>query len=123
MTDFISRMEQAYKAADIVISRAGASSISELCLLGKPSILVPSPNVAEDHQTCNAMALVNKKAALIVKDGEAKDKLIQLALEVVKDKNRLKELGKNANKMAYKDSAKMIAKEVIKLASAKPNKK
>ncbi|MBP5380310.1 MAG: undecaprenyldiphospho-muramoylpentapeptide beta-N-acetylglucosaminyltransferase [Bacteroidaceae bacterium] len=123
VTDFISRMEQAYKAADIVISRAGASSISELCLLGKPSILVPSPNVAEDHQTCNAMALVNKKAALIVKDGEAKDKLIQLALEVVKDKNRLKELGKNANKMAYKDSAKMIAKEVIKLASAKPNKK
>lgn len=123
VTDFISRMEQAYKAADIVISRAGASSISELCLLGKPSILVPSPNVAEDHQTCNAMALVNKKAALIVKDGEAKDKLIQLALDVVKDKNKLKELGKNANKMAYKDSAKIIAKEVIKLASAKPNKK
>ena len=123
VTDFISRMEQAYKAADIVISRAGASSISELCLLGKPSILVPSPNVAEDHQTCNAMALVNKKAALIVKDGEAKDKLIQLALDVVKDKNKLKELGKNANKMAYKDSAKIIAKEVIKLASTKPNKK
>ncbi|MBR4757209.1 MAG: undecaprenyldiphospho-muramoylpentapeptide beta-N-acetylglucosaminyltransferase, partial [Bacteroidaceae bacterium] len=113
VTDFISRMEQAYKAADIVISRAGASSISELCLLGKPSILVPSPNVAEDHQTCNAMALVNKKAALIVKDGEAKDKLIQLALDVVNDKNKLKELGKNANKMAYKDSAKIIAKEVI----------
>lgn len=116
VTDFISRMDQAYKAADIVISRAGASSISELCLLGKPSILVPSPNVAEDHQTCNAMALVNKDAALMVRDVEAREKLIPLALETVRNKERLKALGDNAYKMAFKDSAKIIAEEVIKLA-------
>ena len=116
VTDFISRMDQAYKAADLVISRAGASSISELCLLGKPSILVPSPNVAEDHQTCNAMALVNKDAALIVRDAEAREKLIPLALESISNKKRLKTLGDNAYKMAYKDSAKVIAKEVLKLA-------
>ena len=116
VTDFISRMDQAYKAADIVISRAGASSISELCLLGKPSILVPSPNVAEDHQTCNAMALVNKDAALMVRDVEAREKLIPLALETVSNKERLKALGDNAYKMAFKDSAKIIAEEVIKLA-------
>ena len=116
VTDCISRMDQAYKAADIVISRAGASSISELCLLGKPSILVPSPNVAEDHQTCNAMALVNKDAALMVRDVEAREKLIPLALETVRNKERLKALGDNAYKMAFKDSAKIIAEEVIKLA-------
>lgn len=116
VTDFISRMDQAYKAADLVISRAGASSISELCLLGKPSILVPSPNVAEDHQTCNAMALVNKDAALMVRDAEAREKLIPLALETVGKNERLKTLGENAYKMAYKDSAKIIAQEVIKLA-------
>ena len=109
-------MDQAYKASDLVISRAGASSISELCLLGKPSILVPSPNVAEDHQTCNAMALVKKDAALMVKDSEAQEKLIPLAMETVVNSKRLKTLGENAYKMAYKDSAKIIAQEVIKLA-------
>ena len=116
VTDFIARMDQAYKAADLVISRAGASSISELCLLGKPSILVPSPNVAEDHQTCNAMALINREAAMMVKDAEARQRLIPLALELVMDKDRLKTLGENAYKMAYKDSARIIAEEVIKLA-------
>ena len=109
-------MDQAYKAADLVISRAGASSISELCLLGKPSILVPSPNVAEDHQTCNAMALVKRDAALMVKDAEAREKLIPLALSTVADKTRLATLGENAYKMAFKDSARIIAEEVIKLA-------
>lgn len=116
VTDFIARMDQAYKASDLVISRAGASSISELCLLGKPSILVPSPNVAEDHQTCNAMALVKKDAALMIKDSEAQEKLIPLAMETVTKPERLKALGENAYKMAYKDSAKIIAQEVIKLA-------
>ena len=116
VTDFIARMDQAYKAADLVISRAGASSISELCLLGKPSILVPSPNVAEDHQTCNAMALVNKEAALMVRDADACKQLIPLALDVVGNKERLKTLGENAYKMAYKDSARIIAEEVLKLA-------
>lgn len=119
VTDFISRMDEAYAAADLVISRAGASSISELCLLGKPSILVPSPNVAEDHQTHNAMALVNKSAALLVKDVEAVEKLIPLALETVKDKVKLQTLGENAYKMAFKDSADIIADEVIKLAENK----
>ena len=89
VTDFIAKMEEAYAAADLVISRAGASSISELCLLGKPVILVPSPNVAEDHQTKNALALVDKDAALYVKDAEAVDKLVPLALQAVKDENRL----------------------------------
>ena len=88
VTDFIARMDQAYKAADLVISRAGASSISELCLLGKPSILVPSPNVAEDHQTCNAMALVRKDAAVMVSDAEARERLIPQALSIVADKER-----------------------------------
>ena len=115
ITDFISRMDMAYKLADLVISRAGASSISELCLLGKPSILVPSPNVAEDHQTHNAMALVNKQAALYVKDGNAKSELIPLALKTVIDADRLKTLGENAYRMAYKDSARIIAEEVLKL--------
>lgn len=116
VTDFISKMDEAYCAADLVVSRAGASSISELCLLGKPSILVPSPNVAEDHQTHNAMALVNRGAALLVKDAEAINKLIPLAIETVGDKAKLESLGNNARNMAYKDSADIIADEVIKLA-------
>ena len=114
--DFISNMDQAYKAADLVVSRAGASSISELCLLGKPSILVPSPNVAEDHQTHNAMALVNQNAALMVRDVEANQKLVAIALETLQNNTFLCTLGQNASKMAYKDSALTIAKEVIKLA-------
>lgn len=116
VTDFISEMDKAYRVADLVISRAGASSISELCLLGKPSILVPSPNVAEDHQTHNAMALVRKNAALYVKDAEAKDSLIPKALETLQDTALLKSLGENAFTMAYKDSARVIAEEVLKLA-------
>ncbi len=116
VTDFISRMDQAYFLADLVISRAGAGSISELCLLGKPSILVPSPNVAEDHQTHNAMALVNKKAALLVRDADAREQLIPLALETVADTEKLQQLSANASAMALPDSARIIAEEVIKLA-------
>lgn len=116
VTDFISRMDQAYKAADLVISRAGASSISELCLLGKPSILVPSPNVAEDHQTHNAMALVNRQAALYVKDAEAVQELIPLALKTVTNQSLLDSLGRNALNMAILDSAENIAEMVLKLA-------
>lgn len=116
VTDFVSAMDEAYCAADLVVSRAGASSISELCLLGKPSILVPSPNVAEDHQTHNAMALVNKDAALLVKDAEAEEKLIPLAMKTVADADRLAVLGSNAKTMAFADSADVIAEEVLKLA-------
>lgn len=115
VTDFIQSMDKAYKAADLVISRAGASSISELCLLGKPGILVPSPNVAEDHQTHNAMALVNKGAALIVKDAEAEEKLLPLALSTVADPETLHSIGDNALAMALKDSDTIIAQEVLKL--------
>ena len=113
--DFISDMGAAYKAADLVISRAGASSISEFCLLGTPVILVPSPNVAEDHQTKNAMALVNKQAALYVKDAEAPEKVISLALETVQDERALRSLSENILKLALPNSADIIADEVIKL--------
>ena len=115
-TDFISDMGAAYRAADLVISRAGASSISEFCLIGKPVILVPSPNVAEDHQTKNALALANRDAALYVKDSEAPATLLQLALDTVADETRLKTLSENVLKLALPDSADIIAKEVIKLA-------
>ncbi|WP_394331348.1 undecaprenyldiphospho-muramoylpentapeptide beta-N-acetylglucosaminyltransferase [Xylanibacter brevis] len=117
--DFISDMAAAYKAADLVISRAGASSISEFCLIGKAVILVPSPNVAEDHQTKNAMALVNRGAALFVKDAEAQEKLIPLALKTVADDARLKSLSENVLKLALPNSAEIIAKEVLKLAEEK----
>ena len=116
-TDFIADMGAAYKAADLVISRAGASSISEFCLLGTPVILVPSPNVAEDHQTKNAMALVNKDAALYVKDAEAREKVIALALQTVNDDARLASLSTNILKLALPDSAEIIANEVIRLAN------
>ncbi len=114
--DFVSDMGAAYKAADLVVSRAGASSISEFCLIGKPVILVPSPNVAEDHQTKNAMALVNKNAALYVKDVEAREQLIPLAIETVQNEKRLHELSEQILKMALPGSAEIIADEVIRLA-------
>ena len=121
VTDFISDMAIAYRAADLVISRAGAGSISEFCLLQKPVILVPSPNVAEDHQTKNALALVNKNAALYVKDIEAKDLLLDKAIEAVKQPELLKNLSKNIAELAFTDSANIIAKEVIKLAEKYKN--
>ena len=115
-TDFVTRMDCAYSAADLVISRAGAGSISELCLLGKPVILVPSPNVAEDHQTKNAMALVNKDAAIHIADADAGKSLVPEAIRLVRDSERLKVLGKNALSLALPDSAEIIAREVLKLA-------
>lgn len=116
VTDFISDMGAAYKAADLVISRAGASSISEFCLIGKPVILVPSPNVAEDHQTKNAMALVNVDAALYVADQEAPQQLLELAVNTVNDPEKLESLHKHILQLALPDSAEIIAKEVIRLA-------
>ena len=115
-TDFVSQMPLAYALADLVISRAGASSISELCLLGKPSILVPSPNVAEDHQTHNAMALVKKDAGVLVKDVDAKDQMVATALSLIHDTARLEALRANILTLALPDSAKRIAEEVMKLA-------
>ena len=116
VTDFIKDMAAAYAAADLVISRAGAGSISEFCLLNKPVILVPSPNVAEDHQTKNALALVNKQAAIYVKDAEAENKLLPVALETIANAEKLSELSENIAHLALPDSAVVIAKEVIKLA-------
>jgi UDP-N-acetylglucosamine--N-acetylmuramyl-(pentapeptide) pyrophosphoryl-undecaprenol N-acetylglucosamine transferase len=109
VTDFIKDMASAYAAADLVISRA------EFCLLNKPVILVPSPNVAEDHQTKNALALVDKKAAIYVKDVDAMKHLIPVALETVTDAEKLKTLSENIAKLALPDSATIIAKEVLKL--------
>lgn len=117
--DFISNMDVAYAAADLVISRAGAGSISEFCLLGKPVILVPSPNVAEDHQTKNAMALVQKDAALFVADAEAPRTLMPLAVNTVNDAAKLASLSENVKKLAMPNAAEVIAREVIKLAEGK----
>lgn len=122
-TDFIADMGAAYRAADLVISRAGASSISEFCLIGKPVILVPSPNVAEDHQTKNAMALVNRQAAQFVSDAEAPQKLIPLALSTVKNDQILGQLSHNIKLMALRNSAETIANEVFALAEKQANKK
>lgn len=119
--DFISDMAAAYKAADLVVSRAGASSISEFCLIGKPVILVPSPNVAEDHQTKNAMALVNKDAAILVKDADAPTSLLPLAMKTVADDEKLRSLAENILKLALPDSAEIIAKEVIRMAEEVKN--
>ena len=113
---FLGDMPDRYANADLVISRAGASSISELCLLGKPAILVPSPNVAEDHQTHNAMALVNKEAAVLVRDAEAAEMLIPTALKLIQNDKQLTLLHTNILRLAQPDSARRIAEEVIKIA-------
>lgn len=116
MTAFVDRMDLAYAMADLVICRAGASTISELCQLGKAAILIPSPNVAEDHQTKNAMALVEQDAAILLKDKEAKESIIQLALQIIHDEARLEALSGAIKKMAFSDAAETIAGEVLALA-------
>ena len=115
--DFLARMDYAYAVADLVVSRAGASSISELSLLGKSSILVPSPNVAEDHQTHNARALSDKGAAILVKDVDAVDTLVDIALETIASKEKLQSLSDNVLKLAYPNSAEKIVDEIVKLGS------
>jgi UDP-N-acetylglucosamine--N-acetylmuramyl-(pentapeptide) pyrophosphoryl-undecaprenol N-acetylglucosamine transferase len=118
--DFISRMDLAYAVADCVISRAGAGAVSELCIVKKPIILVPLATAAEDHQTKNAMSLVNKQAAILVKDSEAKSKLINEAVILMNDSNKQEQLKKNISPLALFNSANVIAKEVLKLANYKP---
>jgi UDP-N-acetylglucosamine--N-acetylmuramyl-(pentapeptide) pyrophosphoryl-undecaprenol N-acetylglucosamine transferase len=117
--DFINRMDMAYGVADVIISRAGAATISELCLLGKPVILVPSPNVAEDHQTKNAMALVQNQAALMIPDKQAPEKLVQKALELVHDKSLCNELARNSKSMGLPGAAQKIVDEIIKISNQK----
>ena len=114
-SDFIQRMDLAYAVADVVISRSGASSVSELCAARKATIFVPSPNVTEDHQTHNAMALVNKDAALIVKDVEASKKLMQTACELIESPERIAVLEDNIGKLALRDAAKTIVDEIYKI--------
>jgi UDP-N-acetylglucosamine--N-acetylmuramyl-(pentapeptide) pyrophosphoryl-undecaprenol N-acetylglucosamine transferase len=112
---FISKMDYAYAVADVVVSRAGAMSVSELSIAAKPTIFIPLPSAAEDHQTKNAMALVNHKAALLVKDSDAKETLIPTLIELVKNEEEQKKIATNVAKMAFSDSASIIADEVIKL--------
>ena len=119
VTDFIKDMAAAYAASDLVISRAGAGSISEFCLLHKPVVLVPSPNVAEDHQTKNALALVNKDAAIMVADREAEQQLVAKALEVVHDDERLAGMSRNIEKLAHHHSADQIVDEIVKIVEKK----
>jgi len=114
--EFISRMDLAYAIADLVVSRAGALSLSELCIVGKPAVLIPSPNVAEDHQTHNAMALVKNKAAIMIRDSEAREKLGKTIIEIINDNVVLLKLSENIKKMAYTDAAERIAKEVLAIA-------
>ena len=113
--DFISRMDLAYAAADVVVSRSGASTVSELCALGKATVFVPSPNVAEDHQTHNAMALVRRDAALLVRDADALDSLLETAIGLLHNPKRRATLEKNALAMALTDAAQTICDEVYKL--------
>ncbi len=115
IVDFISRMDYAYAVSDVIVARAGASTISELCLAGKPVILVPSPNVAEDHQTKNAMALVKNNAALMIKDSDARKKLIPEAIKLINNNSLSESLSRNCRKMGIKDSAERIVDEIYKL--------
>ena len=112
---FIERMDLAYAAADVVISRSGASTVSEICAMGKPTVFVPSPNVAEDHQTHNAMALVRREAALMVKDSEAIDELLPTAVGLLSSPHKMASLSKNAEAMALRDAAQVICDEIYSL--------
>ena len=114
--EFLNKMDLAYAAADVIISRAGAGTIAELCLIKKPVILVPSPNVAEDHQTKNAMALVKNNAAIMINDHSAVDVLVAEALKLLNDEERSEELAQNIGKMALPEADDLIAREVMKLA-------
>jgi UDP-N-acetylglucosamine--N-acetylmuramyl-(pentapeptide) pyrophosphoryl-undecaprenol N-acetylglucosamine transferase len=115
LQDFIARMDLAYAVADLIISRAGAITIAELSYAGKPAILVPSPNVAEDHQTKNARALVNKSAAICIPDDKAVEKMIPAAFELMKDEESMKKMAVNISALKKNDPAGKIAEEVIKL--------
>ena len=118
-TDFIGRMDLAYAIADVVISRSGASTVSELCAAHRAAIFVPSPNVADDHQTHNAMALVRKKAAMIIKDVEAEEKLLGAAIYLLKDPQKIKSLQEHIALLALPDAAQTIADEAYRVVDSK----
>jgi len=113
--DFITQMENAYAAADVVVSRSGAMAIAELCVAGKPVVFVPFPFAAEDHQTVNAQNLVNKDAGLLIKDSEAKDKLVTTVIELAGNENRQQVLKNNIAKLAVKNADEVIANEILKI--------
>ncbi|HRF17013.1 MAG TPA: undecaprenyldiphospho-muramoylpentapeptide beta-N-acetylglucosaminyltransferase, partial [Chitinophagaceae bacterium] len=115
VNDFITQMEYAYAAADIVVARAGAMTVAELCVVKKPVLFVPYPFAAEDHQTVNARQLVNKQAALMVKDDEAMEKLVLMTIELSKDESKQEELKRNIAALAITDADKKIAEEVLKV--------
>ncbi len=117
--DFVQKMDLAYAVADVVVSRAGASSVSELCIVRKPALLVPLPTAAEDHQTKNAMALVTHNAAIIIKDAEAEEKLVPETIDLLNSKDRQEKLSANIHKLAFTDAAGVIASEVINLVKKK----
>ena len=117
IVEFLNRMDFAYAAADVIISRAGAGTIAELCVIKKPVILVPSPNVAEDHQTKNALALTNNQAALLVTDAVAEQELTDKVLALINDTEQCRQLSKNIGKMALPDADKIIAQEVLEIAN------
>ena len=117
--DFISRMDLAYAMCDLVVTRAGASTVSELCIVAKPAIMVPLPTAAEDHQTKNCLALVEKNAAILIRDVDAMQKLIPAALQLANDTNKREELKRNIAPLALPGSAKVIAEQVIALARKK----
>ena len=116
VSDFIYKMDFAYSAADLIISRAGASTISELCIVGKPAIFIPSPNVAEDHQTKNALALTEQDAALLIKDADAVENLTDIAINLINNKEKTESLSNNIKKLKLLNSADIIAEEIYKLA-------
>lgn len=118
--DFITQMENAYAAADVIISRAGAMAIAEICLVAKPAVFVPYPHAAEDHQTVNAMHLVNKNAALMVKDSEAKEKLVNTIIALTKDEAKQKGLIENIKPLGVSDADIVVAKEVLKMMPPSP---
>src|SRR5690606_22417302 len=118
---FLERMDLAYAAADLIISRAGAGTISELCAVGKPVILVPSPNVAEDHQTKNAQALAAKNAAVMISEADARDTMMYVALELLADEAKCASVSAEIQKMARLDADEVIAKEVLKLSKEMMN--
>jgi UDP-N-acetylglucosamine--N-acetylmuramyl-(pentapeptide) pyrophosphoryl-undecaprenol N-acetylglucosamine transferase len=112
---FIDRMDYAFAAADVIITRAGAGTISELCLVGKPVVLIPSPNVTEDHQTKNAMALSERSAAILIPDDKALKNMVKEAVSLISDKEKRDILSENILKMADREADKRIAEEVMKL--------
>ena len=122
LMEFIYEMDLAYACADVIISRAGAISISELCCVGKPAILVPSPNVAEDHQTKNAMALVNRNAALIIKDSDSKEQLVGLVEDLLKNENKRQQLSQNIKQLGVSNADIKIVQQVIALLENKTKK-